>query len=255
MDALQNPKLYGEVLGDAWDLVKAGEAADINDALLKMAEKTGLPVRDDHGSEAGRQVLRAGRDGEGLLGRQAARTRLRLHGQMTHLLQDLVVNKALGGPRKSAEFRQLLGKAEGTVERYVWEGDQLVPSRFAQLPDTKPLQWEQAGESGIECQHANGRLRLAVHVRPVLHVRSGRADALKKPRSSPTARVLEAPAQRACRRGREVETERRSQTHSKGFIANRAQLCCPSTSATDLHETIRTTSDFFCRGAHPKERI
>jgi tetratricopeptide (TPR) repeat protein len=30
------------------------------------------------------------------------------HGKMTHLLQDLVVNKALGGPRASAEFRQLL---------------------------------------------------------------------------------------------------------------------------------------------------
>ena len=41
---------------------------------------------------------------------------------MTHLLQDLVVNKALGGPRTSAEFRQLLGKAEGTVESLRVEG-------------------------------------------------------------------------------------------------------------------------------------
>ena len=43
-NALQNPKLYAEVPGEAWDLVKAGNAADINDALLTMARKSDLPV-------------------------------------------------------------------------------------------------------------------------------------------------------------------------------------------------------------------
>jgi hypothetical protein len=43
MDALRDPKLYGEVLGDAWNLVNTGEAANINDALLKMARQTGEP--------------------------------------------------------------------------------------------------------------------------------------------------------------------------------------------------------------------
>ncbi len=141
MDALQDPKLYGEVLGDAWDLVKAGEAANINDALLKMAKGSGLPVKTI------REVMPADKFFEQVategaywvdepLGDEAKQA----HGKMTHLLQDLVVNKALGGPRASAEFRQLLRKAEGTVDRYVWQGEKLVPSRFAQLPgNNKPL--------------------------------------------------------------------------------------------------------------------
>jgi hypothetical protein len=136
MDALQDPKLYGEVLGDAWDLVNTGEAANINDALLKMARQTGgSPVRMvtkvKRGDKFFRQVAtkRPHWVDKALAGEA--------HGSMTHLLQDLVVNKALGGPRKSAEFRQLLGKAEGTVDRYEWQGDRLVPSRFAQLPGNK----------------------------------------------------------------------------------------------------------------------
>ncbi len=134
MDALQDPKLYGEVLGDAWDLVKAGKAVDINDALLTMARKTGLPVstvtKVKRGVEFFKQVAtKRAYWIDKALGDEA-------HGQMTHLLQDLVVNKALGGPRTSAEFRQLLGRAEGTVNRYVWKGDKLVPSRFAEVPNT-----------------------------------------------------------------------------------------------------------------------
>jgi hypothetical protein len=115
MDALQNPGLYAEVLGEAWDLVKAGKAADINDALKQMAEKTGLKVNAQIVPEMAYWV-------DNPLAKD-------LHGAMTHLLQDLVVNKALGGPHKSAEFRQLLGKAEGTVDA----------TQFAQLPDRTPL--------------------------------------------------------------------------------------------------------------------
>ena len=155
MDALQNPKLYGDVLGDAWDLVKAGKAADINDALLKMAEKTGLPVI------AIKEVMPADKFFEQVategvywvderLGDEAGE----LHGQMTHLLQDLVVNKALGGPRASAEFRQLLRKAVGTIERFVWEGDQLMGSRYEQVPNQTFS--GKAGESGMEWNMRTG---------------------------------------------------------------------------------------------------
>jgi hypothetical protein len=140
MDALQSPRLYAEVLGDAWDLVKAGRAVDINDALLKLAQKTGVadvPVvrvtKVMRGGEFFKEVVtkRSHWVDEALGGQ--------LHGQMTHLLQDLVVNKALRSPHASAEFRELLGKAEGRVERYARKGDTQVPSRFTQLPDGTPL--------------------------------------------------------------------------------------------------------------------
>ena len=61
---------------------------------------------------------------------------------MSHLLQDLVVDRALGGPGKSAEFRsQLLANAEGTIERYVQRrpGDTLQPSHWTRLPDGQPV--------------------------------------------------------------------------------------------------------------------
>ena len=129
MDALQNPRLYAEVLGEAWDLVKAGKAADINDALKRMAEKTGLKVNQIPETKRYRPdeffaqiVAEMAYWVDNPLAKD-------LHGAMTHLLQDLVVNKALGGPHESAEFRQLLGKAEGTVDA----------TQFAQLPDGTPL--------------------------------------------------------------------------------------------------------------------
>ena len=136
MDALQNPKLYAKVLGDAWDLVKAGEATDINKALLMMAEGTGLKVNEIPETKQYRP--------DEFFAQVASQKAYWVdkplgqfpHGAMTHLLQDLVVNEALGGPDKSAEFRELLGKAEGTVERYVRRGGQLVPSKFAELPNT-----------------------------------------------------------------------------------------------------------------------
>lgn len=136
MNALQNPKLYGEVLGDAWDLVKAGKAADINDALRKMAEATGLPVIEIPKGA----VYQADKFFEEFATQKFYIVDNPLgefqHGAMTHLLQDLVVNKGLGGPHKSAEFRQLLGEAEGIVERYERKGAKLVDSQFAQVPNT-----------------------------------------------------------------------------------------------------------------------
>jgi hypothetical protein len=136
MDALQNPEHYGKVLGDAWDLVKAGEAADINDALVKMAEKTGLKVNEIPETKRYRP--------DEFFAQVASQKAYWVdkplgeypHGAMTHLLQDLVVNEALGGSHESAEFRELLGKAEGTVERYMWRGGQQVPSKFAEVPNT-----------------------------------------------------------------------------------------------------------------------
>jgi hypothetical protein len=50
------------------------------------------------------------------------------HGELTHLIQDLVVDQKLG-PGASARFRKLLDQAEGTIERYV-PGSQSVKTKF-----------------------------------------------------------------------------------------------------------------------------
>jgi hypothetical protein len=134
MDALQDPKRYEEVLGDAWDLVAAGKAADINGALVKLAERTGYKVRTVGEVKAGDSFFKEVATkkeywiDDALAGKD--------HGSMTHILQDLVVDKALGAGG-SVEFRALLGRAEGTVERYV--GKTRTPSTFTQLPDGRPL--------------------------------------------------------------------------------------------------------------------
>ncbi len=44
MSGLQSPKLYGQVLGEALEMVRRGEFADINAALRAMAESSGLKV-------------------------------------------------------------------------------------------------------------------------------------------------------------------------------------------------------------------
>ena len=149
MDALQDPKRYSEVLGDAWDLVAAGKAADINDALVKLAERTGYRVRTVGEVKAGDSFFTevATRKeywiDDALAGEK--------HGAMTHLLQDLVVDKALG-TGGSVEFRALLGRAEGKVPRYV--GKTRTSSTFTQLPDGKPL----ANETFMTYKAPDGRV-------------------------------------------------------------------------------------------------
>ena len=155
MDALQDPKVYGEVLGDAWDLVNAGKAVDINEALLTLAKETGLPVKTiKEVMPADKFFEEVATEGAYWVDERLGDEAGLLHGQMTHLLQDLVVNKALGGPGASAEFRQLLKKAVGTIERYVWEGDKLVRSRYEQVPN-QTFSGE-AGESGMEWNMRTG---------------------------------------------------------------------------------------------------
>jgi hypothetical protein len=139
MGALQNPRFYAEVLGDAWQLVKSGKATDINDALVKMVEATGVKVstvkRVKLGGEFFKEIVskREAWIDEALATQD--------HGQMSHLLQDLVVDKALGAGG-SAEFRStLLANAEGTIQRYVQRrpGDTLRSSRYTQLSSGQEL--------------------------------------------------------------------------------------------------------------------
>jgi hypothetical protein len=140
MDGLQNPKLYAEVLGDAWEMVKRNKAADINAALEAMAKASGLKVGKVGSVKAGGSFFKqvVSKKEYWIDHALAAKP----HGEMSHLLQDLVVDRALGGPGKSAEFRsQLLANAEGTIERYVQRrpGDTLQPSHWTLLPDGQPV--------------------------------------------------------------------------------------------------------------------
>lgn len=142
MSALLNPALYADVLADAWRLVRNGTVTDINAALTHMV----------HASTGRRVVVLPGSDllhpptfftdvisnpaswiDKGLAGDG--------HGEMTHVLQDLVVDRALGAGR-SGEFRALLGQATERVERdlpVVRPGREPTLSPFALLPGDKRM--------------------------------------------------------------------------------------------------------------------
>ena len=116
---LRDPDLYGEVMADAWALAKSSPDLHISAALEEMARSGGAPIRyieleegllpapvffERYASKPGHIVDMA------LLGDA--------HLTMTHLIQDLVVDRALrraGQNLTSVEFRGLLGQAEGTV--------------------------------------------------------------------------------------------------------------------------------------------
>ena len=129
MSALQNPKLYAEVLGDAWELVRRGEAEDINAALKAMAERSGLKVGNVKSIMKGDSfftgvVSKPEYWTDEALGKEA-------HGEYTHLLQELVVDRALGAAGESVKFRaDLLKNAKGTVAKAEMRGGKLVPSRW-----------------------------------------------------------------------------------------------------------------------------
>jgi hypothetical protein len=116
---VRDPELYGEVLADAWALAKRPPGMDINAALEELAASGGAPVRYIEAKEG---ILDAPVFFAKYGGQEAHFIDLPLaaddHGAMTHLIQDLVVDRALkraGQNMTSAEFRGLLGQAEGTV--------------------------------------------------------------------------------------------------------------------------------------------
>jgi hypothetical protein len=142
MNALQNPKLYAQVLADAWQMVKGKKALDINDALEKMVLASGVKVHSVGKVELSSVFFKdVVSKNMSWIDAPALATAGEKHGQYTHLLQDLVVDKVLG-PGGSARFRsELLANAEGTIKRYVQRraGDTLTNSRFTQLPSGRPL--------------------------------------------------------------------------------------------------------------------
>jgi hypothetical protein len=116
---LRDPELYGEVMADAWALAKTPPGMDINAALEQMAHNGGAPIRYIEAKEG---ILDAPVFFEKYAGKPGHFIDLPLagdpHGAMSHLVQDLVVDRALrraGQDLTAVEFRGLLGQAEGKV--------------------------------------------------------------------------------------------------------------------------------------------
>jgi len=117
MGALRDPKHWAEVMADAWELAGKMPNPDFRKALLQLAEsRLGTPIKVPNQVFKGEVFFeRYVKDGQPLIDTYFHG---KAHGDLSHLIQDLVIDKALGAG-KSAEFRQLLGQAEGKVT--VWE--------------------------------------------------------------------------------------------------------------------------------------
>jgi hypothetical protein len=122
---LRNPELYATVLAEAWERAVMN-GTDINAALVDMAREGGFGIKkiptkagtlpndvffDEHVTNPKRIVDKGVGDE---------------HGVYTHLLQDLVVDRALraaGRTETGSEFRQLLARAEGRNPNNIGVGD------------------------------------------------------------------------------------------------------------------------------------
>ena len=126
MGALRDPEQWGNVLADAWEIAANMPQPDMRMAILKLVkQRLGEPL-EVPGVLQGSSFF----DDYVVSGRPLLDTPFRdqLHGDLTHMLQDLVVDQALGSGA-SARFRKLLGEAEGEITEFV-EGKPLVRTRF-----------------------------------------------------------------------------------------------------------------------------
>ena len=117
MGALRDPKHWAEVMADAWEIAGRMPKPDIRKALIQLAKKRGLgaPKEVPEVLKGGRFFDEYASSGMPLIDKAF---KGREHGDLSHLIQDLVLDKAFGAGT-SGRFRQLLGKAEGKVG--VWE--------------------------------------------------------------------------------------------------------------------------------------
>jgi hypothetical protein len=104
-------------MADAWEIAGKMPNPDFRKALLELAEKRlGTPIKVPNQIFQGDEFFqRFVKDGQPLIDTYFHG---KAHGDLSHLLQDLVLDKAFGAGT-STRFRQLLGRAEGKVT--VWE--------------------------------------------------------------------------------------------------------------------------------------
>jgi hypothetical protein len=121
MRSLRDPDLWGEVMADAWTTAKNLDT-DINAALLRMTKDKGIAIkvikRAEGQMEGGTFFDLYGGTAASIVDRPlAASLAGDLHGSMTHLVQDLVVNQGLRSKGvTSGSFRTLLGGATDMVK-------------------------------------------------------------------------------------------------------------------------------------------
>ncbi|HSC03713.1 MAG TPA: hypothetical protein VLC49_10345, partial [Solirubrobacteraceae bacterium] len=138
MAALRDVDAWADVLADAWEIAAKMRKPNLRTALLKLAKQRGIKkfVKLREVLEGGAFFDEVAITGKGIIDPALAvgTDGIKLHGELTHLIQDLVVDSKLGRGA-SAEFRQLLKDAEGTIERYV-EGQPGVVTRFGAFANT-----------------------------------------------------------------------------------------------------------------------
>jgi hypothetical protein len=131
MAALRDADAWADVIADAWEIAARMRKPNFRKALLKLASKRGIKTVKVPG------VMKGGSffdefvvSGKGMIdpGLAVGTNDIQLHGELTHLMQDLVVDSKLGAGA-SASFRTLLKDAEGTIWRYA-PGRPGVVSKF-----------------------------------------------------------------------------------------------------------------------------
>ena len=182
---LRDPKLYADVLAEAWEQAMAADTS-IEAVLLSMAERSaGAKAVWIPRSEADELLKKPGLFFDRYASRAVPFVDMPLlgdrHRALTHLLQDLVVDRALkaaGKKMTSAQFRGLLAKAT----------DKVVPTT---VPGGPVISTAGAGRP------AHRRLRLADDLRPLPQHQGPPPPAGGRgsdPPRSPQAPVRRAPA-------------------------------------------------------------
>jgi hypothetical protein len=115
MGGLRDPSLYADVMADAWATLRADR--DMTHALLEMANADGFPTRilpvETGMMEADKFVREVATKGSHWVDNPFVNGP---HGALSHLIQDIVVNRALkraGSGMRSVEFRVLMRQATG----------------------------------------------------------------------------------------------------------------------------------------------
>jgi hypothetical protein len=157
MEGLRNPALYAEVMVEVYQLILADPDANpnFNTALMRLAENGGggklevIPKEfgnfnpkffPEHASKKVHMVDLPFQKTE--------------HGALIHIVQDLVVNKALAERgMTSVEFRELLGKCEDWVTSDTFEPTTRDHPKAIRVGD---MLWQETYDSTAEdASHMN----------------------------------------------------------------------------------------------------
>ncbi len=142
IEGLHDADLYADVMAEAWSELKARADTgglgdrDINDALADLAARDGAPIVTiprELGVMDPDEFFRRFVAVRAHVVDIAALKGADVHGVMPHMIQDLVINKALaraGRGETSADFKELLGQCRGDVAADAYK-DQLNNYTFS----------------------------------------------------------------------------------------------------------------------------